>query len=436
MTEALHYLPLKTEVKLQYDLQLSERDEQAIAQMLAWEIIPTFISPGRTAWYKLLDPPMLENGTRLRSAKLKGVGCWSPVSEKHETEWPGIPRPKALCQPTNSEYAAGFKRLHFGISEDAAFCTVESEAAPFGGITHRRALLEYNSAKHLANEDVPSVIPYRLIDYPELDTFRGDSLSAVVTLAPCSSPTKLDYFLLGDHYVSDGERANIDDITKYFSSSDDKEKQLNEARLNIAIEIGELVRRMSASGLYRHASTWDNFLIDVESKVIFFSDLDSTRPLSELHEKSQGLQQLRDLASALYRLAGGLYRPIIMKSRSFSAIYKYDPFAGIVSGYFNLPLDVSRKLLGPIWRYFGSHFFLIQREIDRMDSMSYLERTSYTMDRDVFYGLVFSIFASQFRERGDEFNLKEIPDELTIEKNLAAHLGERETLLKLMVSSQ
>lgn len=424
---------LKTQVVSQQEANLSDRDRAAIEDILAWRTQPEFFKPGRTAWYQLRDPFRAETGVMVHAAKIKGAGGWNPGNGSELSAMRGS-NPVGFSQPSNTEYAATVLRSHFGIAMDGSFCVVCSEPAPFGAITRKRAKLEYDNALHFQSAGIPAILPYSLVDYPDLALFRDEPLSAVVSFVPTPAPTRLEYFLFGGSHLTEAEREEARKLAAHFSDAPGQSADIDRARVNIALEVGELVRRMSASGRFRHSSNWDNFMFDPGGQNLFLTDLDSTQPLSGLALELRGLQQFRDLASALFRLAHSLYRHSIIRSHSFAAVREHDPFAAILSGYFRLPVDRCRELSEPIWRYYGTHWFLVDKMVEKMGPMPLDQKKSYNMDPDVFYCLVIWILADQFRRAHRDLNLEAIPETPTIERNIADFLGPRVELLKLMTT--
>jgi len=402
---------------------LSKLDSKAIEDIIAWRAPPSFYKPGRSAWYLLQQPLTLDSGVTVHAAKLKGAGGWNPSVDSNLS---------GLSQPSNLEYTATGRRAHFGINTDGEFCTTYSDPAPFGAIAHNRARLEFDNATRLQAAAVPSIIPYQLIDYTDLDGFRGEPLSVAVSLVPTELPTRLESLLLGDGHLNEAEKKATQTIIKYYTPSNVSHPGMTQARPWVAREIGQLVRRLNACGLYRHSSAWDNFMFDSQSECLFLTDLDSTRLLEDLAPELRGLQQFRDFASALYRLANSLYKPFVIKSHSFSELRQYDPFAGIISGYFDLSLDEAKPYTDSLWRYFGSHWFLILGVCDRLTQFPLEQRKSYRMVSNVFYCLAMWSLRSVYQSRQKHLELEGIPDDKELERRIALYLGESFELFKLL----
>jgi len=324
------FAQLKTTTVFHEQVGLSDRDRTAIDDILSWRRLPEFYLPGRTAWYQLQDPFETGTGFFVQAAKIKGCGGWNPAEEDDVAGLMRGNNPVGLSQPSNTEYASDVVRSHFGISNDGGFCIAYSEPAPFGAITRKRAELEWDNTQALRQHGVPAIQPYCLVEYPDRPKFRGETLAAVVSLVPAPTPTRLEYFLIGSSHLSEAEKSDMVQLLEYFSGNDQNAAGIDVARFNLAHEIGTIMRRMSASGRFRYAAGWDNFMFDPVGKSLFLTDLDSTLPLSSLPANARGLQQIRDLGSALYRLANGLYRPFIIKSRSFASVRRHDPLVTLI----------------------------------------------------------------------------------------------------------
>ncbi len=426
------YPELRTKNVFEDKAALSDRDKTAIDDILTWRRIPEFHLPGRTAWYQLQDPFETENGVTVQAAKIKGCGGWNPADDCDLIGMVRGSNPSGLCQPSNTEYASDVTRSHFGISNEGGFCIAYSEPAPFGAITRKRAELEWNNTLHLRQNNVPAILPYRLIEYPDMAPFRGDPLSAVVSLVPAPTPTRLESFLIGSTHLNEAEKDDVAQLVRHFSALSGQEGDIDIARFYIAHEIGGIIRRMSATGRFRYGAGWDNFMFDPVGKNLFLTDLDSTMPLSILPAEIRGLQQIRDLGSALFRLANGLYRHFVIRSRSFATLRQHDPFAALLSGYFQIPIDDARTLTRPLWRYFGAHWFLLDKMADKLGDMSWDLKKSYNMDPSVFYCLVIWTLSESFRTHRDTLHLETIPDQPRIEDEIAAFLGSRVELVQLM----
>jgi hypothetical protein len=202
------FAELRTQTIVETPSRLSDRDRKRIDNILSWRDTPQFFKPGRTAWYTLLDPVQGVQGLTVYAAKIKGAGGWNPPDNSGLSGIRGA-NPEGLCQPSNREYTATGSRSHFGINTEGEFCTVFSEPAPFGAIARKRARLEYENALHLMQAQVPAILPYRVVDYPDLDPFGKESLSVVVSLVPAPFPSRMEYFLLGDSHLNARERDEI-----------------------------------------------------------------------------------------------------------------------------------------------------------------------------------------------------------------------------------
>ncbi len=423
---------LKVDVVHSNHVDISARDHKAIFDILTWVEKPFFFKPGRTAWYELQDPILTDRGELLTAAKIKGVGGLNPEKQTGASGIRGE-NPVGLLQPSNTEYAAGVRRAHFGVAEDGEFCIAYSEPAPFGAITRKRAEYEYKNALHLNKHDVPAIVPFCLVDYPDLGQFRGETLSAVVSLTPARAPTRMEYFVLDGSHLDDDELRDVEAVRQFFTDPSAMPQGEDEVRVNIAHAIGALMQNFSAAGMFRHSCYWDNFMFDPRNKRLFLTDLDSTMFLKDIPTETRGLQQARDLAGALFRLADCLYRDFVVRARSFESLRKNDPFAAILAGYFQVPEHEAKELTSALWRYFGAHWFVIDKMADQMAAMPFDMRKSYQVDTSFFYCLAICSFSDLYRKKHKALGLEPIPEAADLDARMQRFLGEKWQLLRLMM---
>jgi len=166
---------------------------------------------------------------------------------------------------------------------------------------------------------------------------------------------------------------------------------------------------------------------------LFLTDLDSTQFLCDIPNRTRGLQQARDLAGALFRLADSLYRDFVIRSRSFKSLRSNDPFAAVLAVYFQIPLAEAKQMSQPIWRYFGTHWFLIDKMAEEMSTMPFEMRKSYQVERNFFYCLAIHVFSDVYRRKYQELGLEPIPEIADLDDRTARFLGEHFHLLELML---
>ncbi len=195
--EVTHFYPL-----VAIEPQLFDQ----ILNIVRWRTRPWFFAPGRTAWYKLGEPVNYLNrpGVCYKAAKLKGVGFWNPEDQLTTgIQW--SERAREPFHPTSLEYADTVRPWHMGISAEGELAEVASLPAPYGGILHERAVLEYTNAATLHEHNVPSIAPLAVVRYSKL-SFQGQPMGAVVALSTEQHPyrTYIDYIEYIEKY---GENA-------------------------------------------------------------------------------------------------------------------------------------------------------------------------------------------------------------------------------------
>ncbi len=330
-------------------VDLDDEDLERIVDVLAWRSMPVFAAPGRTAWLVLERPARCRRtGVSLNVAKLKGVGHQSAD---------GGPVP-----PSPVPHDCTTARPHVGFDDGGAYIHVTSAPAPLGGIRVTRAIAEHDHAERLGAAGVPAIVPLLVVEYADLPRFEGSPLGAVVTLAPA-------------HTRASALLADDDDLP---------------GRLRwVASQVGARLADFARAGLYRHASSLDNFGVTPGRTGLFLLDLDSSRPLDELAPTLRALQVLRDLASAVHNLVDELYYPPHAAWLGIDALLELDPIAALLASFFGAPAPGAAAA---VWSYVLPHLLLIRRHQARFagGDWDHARRQTYKVDRDLLYALVIS----------------------------------------------
>jgi hypothetical protein len=406
-------------------IELSARDLKAVEQIVSWEVLPSFAKPGRTAWYVLQDPIQPKGGgALLLSAKLKGVGAWNPSDPNVPSGIRGL-HPSGTVPPSDIEYEETARTVHFGVDGEGKFKGVHSEPAPFGSILLRRAAQEYDNARALVAAGAPSIAPYALYRY-ERSGFNREPLGAVVCLAPDESPFSLDFLYQSEPNASQDRRAHFRSVLRTLQLQDSLDQRtLLAAQCIISHKVGCGLRRFAQAGLYRYSSAWDNFYLNKLGCEVYFTDLDSSRSLDELSEKIAGLQILRDLAGALWRLPKQYSERDSLSQFQLDAVVEADPLASTVAGFFGISDVSARALAAPLWDYVIPHWYLLKRHSETAAAWPKSTLKTYRIDKGIFHCAAILAMAPIYRNRSRLLGLPEIPDQDQILTNVKEFLGEQ-----------
>lgn len=419
------------------ELHLSAADEREISDRVSWRTPATFPCPGRTAWYVLQNPiRSTEGGQMLVAAKIKGIGALNPSDPNRRSRVRGH-HPHGLVQPTVDEYEETTRAHHFGIDDQGGFTVARSAPAPFAAITVGRARQEFDNARTLREAGVNAIRPFAVYEYSGTRTFNGDSIGAVVSLTPDVSPYPLEFLLLDEDGVTEDEMTTFAAIRGWLEIGEKRpEGEVLRAVSFLSFRIGRILRRFAQAGLYRYSAGWDNFFLDRRSADVYLTDLDSTRPLSELPVQIQGMQVMRDLAGALYRVANKLYHPNVVHAFSRRALLTWNPLAALVSGYFDVHISRSQEIVSPLWDYFVPHWFLLRRHKHEFTSWPEKRRKSYKMDKEIFHGLAFVALAPLYQELRHELSLPDAPSSKPIRERLGVFLGDRMEIIESFLEAR
>lgn len=384
---------LKTEITHQYSGAEIDLDQFArLMDLVSWRSSPHFPAPGRTAWHEFDRPVRYQRrpGVNFLAAKLKGVGLWNPEGYLHT----GVQQGQRLAepiQPTTTEYLAMTRLIHVGISAEGELIELTSNPAPYGGILHERALLEFENAATLLEHNVPSIAPLAVVRYPDL-AFCDKPMGAVVTASSERLPFRAHIDYLDEH----GEEAKAYFFSLYRALGIDGDPRVPlvqwRAFDRLSGRLGTLLRGFAESGLYRYATQLENLHFDLARGELFLTDLDSSRRLDDLAPESQWLQVLRDIASALHKISWRLHYFVTLDPWPIGVVRKTDPFASFLRGYFaEIPDHEIERAVEPIWRLVIPHLFLRKRLREEMGGWDRARIRTYEVDRQLFYCLAMLI---------------------------------------------
>nr|WP_315463279.1 hypothetical protein [uncultured Rhodoferax sp.] len=404
---------------------LSRQDTEAIEQILSWQVQPRFFKPGRTAWYVLQDPVRATpGGPLLLAAKLKGVGAWNPADPTIRSGIKGT-HPIGVLPPSVAEYEETARTVHFGIDEMGEFRGLRSESAPFGAILQRRARQEYENADTLHRAGVPSIVPFSLGRY-ECEPFKGEPIGVVVSLAPDASPHSIDFLY---QRIVDPTAERLSHMQAVMGALGVEgcldESARATAQSKAAFLIGRAMRKFAQAGLYRYSAVWDNFYVNKNDKDIYLTDLDSSRRLTELPPEIGGMQVLRDLAGALWRLPKQLSEHDAIGGFQLKHLIEVDALASMVCGYFEVDKAEGKSLAEPLWAYFLPHWFLLKRHGTEANSWNKDKRNSYRLDKNTFHCLAILVMAQVYRKKQVKLGLPPLPGNSELRQRVRTFLGEQ-----------
>lgn len=417
--------------------EVSTQDQQALRQIVSWDRRPFFARPGRTAWHVLSEPVVDPVTSRtLVAAKIKGVGAWRPrdavtLSQNDAT------MSVEVTPPSNSPFGETTRDPHFGVDESGCFAPVFSEPAPYGAMTLPRAQREFDNAATLYRAGVPAVVPLAVYRYDDGKMFNGYPLGVVISLAWDESPYSLDLLRVENSAATADERAHaaaVRETLGYPPHHPDGASILS-ARALVGRQVGMRLRELAQAGLYRYSAGWDNFYFDRRSGFVYLTDLDSTRDLTELPAKVQGMQVMRDLAGGIYQLVNKLYHPSSIDNYDLQTLMDIDPMAAVVAGYFEIDTGIAKRLVQPLWAYFVPHWFLLKRHGGQIQTWSKEQRKGYKMDGHTFYALAILALADTYRTFREKLCLPPCPSDADLRRRMKGYLGDSIDLLDFLVAT-
>jgi hypothetical protein len=368
-------------------VEIAEGDYSHILNLIGWREQPSFPIPGRVANYTFASKAYLPTqGVYFYSAKLKGIGIWNP---EHFKTYSGVHNGKIFNEPhppTTLEYEYTASIAHFGITNDGEYGLFHSEPAPFGGITHNRALREYDNAVSLLTQKVPVTAPFLVAKYKGL-LFKDQELGVVVSLLPFEYPYRLHLILHDRRKLSETEQRFVGEVYQscgVHAESYDYYDQLKV--INTIYQIyGCTVRKFSQAGLYRHSGGLDNLYYNTANARAYLTDLDSSDDLQKLPEDIRSLQILRDFASVLYKFLYRICSSRLIHSHHIEPLREFDPLGKAITGFFpDIDLSMAGDVSSTLWDYFAPIFNAIKEQ--SVQSYASVNISDY-LERDLFFVL-------------------------------------------------
>jgi hypothetical protein len=291
----------------------------------------------------LQQPAYLPNGQAVKSAKLKGVGLCNPVDAHPYPPLTGVSHSSSVQKPSTEEFLSRRQSWHFGFTASGEFELEHSAAAPIGGMLHSRAEREFQAASELYQQNVPVTVPLAVVKYDNM-TFQGNPMGAVVTLGYDPYPFRCSNVIFGCDAARKPLKHYCDSLLDRLcgGAGEDKARCID-VLTTMASKFGQRMRAFSSCGLYRHSGGLDNFLYSESCNAVILTDLDSSRPLSELSDNVKVLQILRDLGSVLYKFIDRFSHPIVLSRFQPADLLAADPLAAALVGFFGDHVSSAAK---------------------------------------------------------------------------------------------
>ncbi|MDF2880063.1 MAG: hypothetical protein K0R54_620 [Clostridiaceae bacterium] len=420
---------LKYEITHKYEkINVPEKVIREVIDRASWVIEPTFLTNGRTAWYKLPEPIEIEfNGIKhkLKAVKMKGVGVYNPEG-RHASEKSEKPIP-----PTNKIYKRD--EPHFGFDKNNQIIKIHSDHAPYGGICHDRAVREYDNARILFENNVPTIIPFMVISYNDL-FFDDKQMGAVFCFSTEDMPHRL-LFLGWDNDYLDVEILEYYDAIKKGLNINGDIRNVNvklEISKIIAQQFGDSVRRLSEAGLYIHSGGWENIQYDRERKHIFLTDLDSSRQLNQVKNEMKAIIALRDFVSNIYRYINKIYFPKAIKIYNPEILLEHNVLYYLLKGYLPEISDSElEEMSQKIWLFFMPYFMIMKKNEDKLSDIPKEIRKSFKFDTDIFYILCLNLIYPKFLKINSNTINKDTLKPEELEKISKNYLGSSYKYIKM-----
>ncbi len=361
-------------------IRLAAVDVKTIEEIVGWKRPAFFSKPGRSAWLKLTQPvtvPFGKSHLKIQSVKIKGVGFFNQSGEQ--------------LKP----YTTPFYRdnLHLGFKPDGTFIHLPSAPAPMGGMTLDRGIMEFFISSMLGSQGCYSQVPLSLYQYDEAEmTFNlgrkvPTSFCVTVTGLPTDNWLRVDAI---DNWMSPDAMSGNRNINKQvFHVLDTWANSLNVpthahkplATLTKIFHLyGQSLRKFHEIGYYRHNGAISNFIFSPEQKAIYFTDLDSSRPLIECSATAKPLQHMRDLASPMTRITCRLLSKQYINDATPERIFNnnmYNLFENLLLGYYHeAPTESVRAVVKNIRRDY-EYRYSNARQIHAKRSQDIVKKSHY-----------------------------------------------------------
>lgn len=365
-------------VTMNEDIKLSKHDFDNLMDIITFVKFGIYYNVGRTCYYKL-ENPIVINKKKYSYLKIKGNGIlknWKFI----------IPGSKAFLRTDP----------HYGFDKNNNPILINSESAPYGGMTLSRALNEYDNFKLLSSYHVSTLYPFCVFEYENL-IFHKQKLGVSVALS--ETPYRFDKILF-----SKIPKEYLEYYKKVFYNEfgyntnfcfEDKVKLIQQIAYKYAVE----VKKFCDCGLYIHSGGWSNIQYSFIDKNVVLVDLDS----SKKNVDNKELLKCRDLVSNIYRLFINLYNPNCISDYTDEIIKKTNYCYYLLKGFF--PQIEDKKLLlvaNNINEYYIKECFNNIKKIEKiMLDISESEKKKMELNIFEFYNYCINLICDVFKG-GDE----------------------------------
>lgn len=399
---------LKVELTHKFDFSTINEDQfNKIIDIVSWKETPYFPHRGRMAWNILDTPVQIKDNPvySLKAIKIKGVGVYNPQSDAKNRD-PIFEKTMSKPLPPTTQPLESFVSYpHLGFTDNGEFKVAYGSVAPIGGIVHDRAIKEYQTAQHLINNNIPSIVPLAVFKYDSTKLFQGQHLGVVCSFSPSIYPLRLSEVQFGAA-LEPGKNVNKDLYYNLILESLNIGNTITQSQAQlqclskIAYQVGHLMHDFSYSGLYRYSAEFPNFEFDFNRSTPVITDLDSTEFLNDLPQHLRALQVLRDMASMVYHFVAKLATPNSLGKYNFSQLRDANPLLELLTGYFG---EIYREKLAKetkkLWLAFAPHYILLNKyKQEILSEWTVKRRRSYKMDHHLFFILVIITLQPYFVE--------------------------------------
>ena len=239
---------------------------------------------------------------------------------------------------------------HMGIRDDGSFYPVLDQPKPLGGITLSRARVEFEITKHLMNAGASAVLPIANGKFGNLQ-YQGEPLGFVILASSVSRPNRMGYYFEPVEYVS-GRVVDLSPpltalVCRRFDVLDRRGAPMAVAKTvsELFRACGTTMRGFHNAGVCRFAGHTGNFQYDEEKRIAIQHDFDSSVLIESVAPNARGLSILRDLSSALFRLAHSVMHARLFILFDDNCWGRHNPFNGWLLGYFP---DIDSRSVIPV----------------------------------------------------------------------------------------
>jgi hypothetical protein len=325
--------------------------------IISWKI------PHKAAWYPQPGRTLVLNREGY-SLKIKGAGFYNPsnvsYSGTRRTTTP-VPEGDVPMPPLQRVFARDIIHTDPSNIPPHVLESVLSTFAPVGGMTLEAAMHDQLMFSRLTTAGVPSNRPVASYRYHDL-LLDGKPMGVSVSLLPHDSLSITAYHL---YIVWNrlGVSTEAFEFLKAFSGRGDQFSYENpshrlEVLAKLAYVAGKLLLQFSSkAGLYRFSGGPDNWNIKCDlAAPLYFSDVDTSKPLDVIPPMQRGWEVLRNLISTIHNWFYYFLPCLTYEESGYTAQLlqqkSHDFVRAMLLGFFSdKDVDVVEKVTTKIWRF-------------------------------------------------------------------------------------